>query len=224
MPAKIISVVHRKGGIGKTSITLHLASALAIAKKKKVIVLDTDSQQSAYKYREFEHNNIYDGAEPPYKIERVQPKYLFDEIRHKRDTHDVIFIDVPRMTEDKDDSQLSTAITYCDGILIPIVAGDLEGLSSIEFIKLVQGIDEYKKEKEFSFSYFGFLNKRNRRKENDEAVIFMEKLGLPMFKSSLSDVKSLSKPYTYETVLGSKEGRERFEAFFKEFLKKFKIK
>ncbi|MEO1262057.1 MAG: ParA family protein [Bacteroidota bacterium] len=223
MSAKIVSVAHRKGGIGKTCITLHLATALASRKKLKVIVLDTDSQQSAFKYREFEKQSVYDGTDPPYPVERVQPKYLFDEIRHLRDKYDVIFIDVPRLTEGSEDSQLSTAITYCDYVLIPIVAGDLEGLSTIEFIKLIQGIDDYKSKKDFSFTYWGFLNKRNQRSENDEAVEFMKQLGVPMFDNSLSDVKALSKPFTYESVLDSAEGKRRFEPFFKEFLKKFKF-
>ncbi|MCB0669622.1 MAG: ParA family protein [Saprospiraceae bacterium] len=222
MPAMIISVAHRKGGIGKTSITLHLATALATKKGYKVAVLDTDSQQSAFKYREFESRN-YNGQEPPYVVERVLPKHLFDEIRYLREKYDVIFIDVPRLTEDKDDSQLSTALTYCDGVLIPIVAGELEGLSSIEFVKLIQGIEKYKKEKDFSFIYYGFLNKKNQRKENATAVKFMKKLGVPMFQSSLSDVKVLSKPYTYESVMESKEGRVRFAPFFKEFLTKYEL-
>lgn len=223
MPAKIISVAHRKGGIGKTSITLHLATALATKKNYKVVVLDTDSQQSAVEYREYEKNNVYDGEEAPYPIQRVQPKYLFDDIRHLRDKCDIIFIDIPRMTEASDDSQLSTALTYCDYVLIPIVAGDLEGLSTKKFVKLVQGIDEYKASKDFSFSYYGFLNKRNRRIENSQAIDFMKQLGVPMFENSLSDVKALSRPYTYESILDDKEGLKRFEPFFSEFLNKFKL-
>lgn len=223
MTAKVISVAHRKGGIGKTSITLHLATALAVNKNLRVIVLDTDSQQSAFKYRSHERANVYDDAEPPYPIERVQPKYLFDEIRHLRDKYDVIFIDVPRLTEGSEDSQLSTAITYCDYLLIPIVAGDLEGLSTIEFVKMVKEIDEYKSSKDFSFKYYGFLNKKNRRVENDQAIDFMKQLGVPMFEETLSDVKGLSKPYTYESVMDNAEGKRRFEPFFKEFTKKFKF-
>ena len=73
------------------------------------------------------------------------------------------------------------------------------------------------------FSYFGFLNKRNQRKENDEAIEFMKSLKVPMFKSSLSDVKALARPYTYETVMDSAEGKKRFEPFFKEFIKKFEL-
>jgi chromosome partitioning protein len=223
METKIISVAHRKGGMGKTSVTLHLATALATKKKRKVIVLDIDSQQSAYKYREFEKNSNYEGVQPPYEIERIQPKFLTDELRSIRGKYDVIFIDVPRMTEGNDESQLSTTLTFCDYVLVPIVAGHLEGLSTTEFVKLVKEIGDFKSKKEIPFTYYGFLNKRNQRAENQMAVDFMKRLKLPMFESSLSDVKALSNPFTYESVLDTKEGAARFEPFFNEFLKKFKV-
>ena len=223
MSAKIISVAHRKGGIGKTCITIHLATALATQQNLKVIILDTDSQCSAVEYREYEKQAVYEGQEAPYPIQAVRPHHLFDEIRYLRERYDIIFIDVPRMTEAANDSQLSTALTYCDYLLIPIVAGDLEGLSTQKFIKLVQGIEEYKSSKGFSFTYYGFLNKRNRRSENKEAVHFMKQLGVPMFEQSLSDVKALSKPYTYESVLDDREGARRFKPFFTEFLNKFEF-
>jgi len=223
MTAKIISVANRKGGIGKTCITLHLATALATKTKNRILVLDTDSQQSAVEYRNFEQVNIYEGVEPPFPIISALPKFLFDEIRHYQKDYDIIFIDIPRMTEASDDSQLSTALTYCDKLLIPISAGDLEGLSTQKFITLVQGIEAYKNQKGFSFGYHGFLNKRNQRKENQSVVSFMQQLNVPMFDSSLADVKALSKPFTFESVLDSREGEKRFAPFFQEFLTKFEI-
>ena len=59
--------------------------------------------------------------------------------------------------------------------------------------------------------------------DNQEAVEFMKKLKVPMFENALSDVKALSKPYTYESVLDNKDGATRFEPFFNEFIKKFEI-
>lgn len=47
MLAKVISVINQKGGCGKTTITMNLASTLAIRHNKKVIVIDGDSQASA---------------------------------------------------------------------------------------------------------------------------------------------------------------------------------
>lgn len=221
--ARVISVAHRKGGIGKTSVTLHLATALAVKKKQRVLVFDTDSQHSAREYRQHEQAHVYEGEAPPYPIEAVQPKYLYDDIRHNFDKFDVIFIDVPRLTESAGDSQLTTALNFCDSVLIPIVAGELEALSTSKFVKLIEGIAENKRSKGLDFAYFGFLNKRNQRRENAEAVEFMESLNVPMFKNSLADVKALSRPYTYETVLDGAEGKRRFEPFFKEFVKKFEL-
>ena len=223
MSARVISVAHRKGGIGKTSITLHLATALATVKNYKVLVFDTDSQKSAVNYREHEQNNVYEGEAPPYPIEAVQPKYLYDDIRHNYDKYDVIFIDVPRLTETAGDSQLTMALNFCNSVLIPIVAGELEALSTINFVKLVQELAERKKSRGLDFTYYGFLNKKNQRKENREAIEFMKGLNVPMFESALSDVKALARPYTYESVMDSSQGRERFEPFFNEFIEKFEL-
>jgi chromosome partitioning protein len=223
MSARIISVAHRKGGIGKTSVTLHLATALALKKGYKVLVFDTDSQKSALEYREFEQKQVYQNESPPYPIEAVQPKYLYDDIRHNYDKYDIIFIDIPRLTEAAGDSQLTTALNYCDSILIPVVAGELEALSTTKFVQLVQEIASNKKSKNLDFSYFGFLNKRNQRKENGEAVEFMKGLGVPMFEESLADVKALARPYTFETVIDSADGKSRFEPFFTEFVRKFEL-
>lgn len=44
MGAKIVSVANRKGGVGKTTLTLSLAEGLAALKKKRVLVVDLDSQ------------------------------------------------------------------------------------------------------------------------------------------------------------------------------------
>ncbi|MEM9738207.1 MAG: ParA family protein [Bacteroidota bacterium] len=223
MSARIISIAHRKGGVGKTTVTLHLATCLAVEKKMKVLVLDTDSQQSAKEFRQHEQQFVYEGAEPPYRIEFAQPKYLFDDIKHNYEQYDVIFIDVPRLTETAGESQLTTALNYCDSLLIPIVAGELEALSTKDYIRLVEELAKNKKAKGFDFTYYGFLNKKDQRRENTEALDFMEQLNVPMFESSLARVKALSVPYTYESILQTKEGKKRFGPFFKEFIKKFEL-
>ena len=212
-----------KGGVGKTTISLFLASALAIEKKMKVLYLDCDFQRSAKDYRKHEMENVYEEGEPvPYPIERVSSKYIYDEVRHNEDKYDVIFIDIPRIT-DGGDSEVITVLTFCHHVLIPIVAGELEALSIKRFVEMVKGIAEYKSSKNHAFSYSSFLNKRNRRKENEDAVEFMKSLEVPVFENSLSDVKALTKPYTYESILSTAEGRRRFEPFFNEFIKTFNL-
>jgi len=44
---RIFGVIGRKGGVGKTSIAVHLAAAFATRKRQKVILVDADPQGSA---------------------------------------------------------------------------------------------------------------------------------------------------------------------------------
>lgn len=44
MTARVVSVANRKGGVGKTTVTLSLAEGLAALKNKRVLVVDLDSQ------------------------------------------------------------------------------------------------------------------------------------------------------------------------------------
>jgi chromosome partitioning protein len=221
MSAKIISVANRKGGVGKTTMTIILATALAIDKKKKVLLLDCDNQRSAFDYFSIQ-KQVY-GEEAPYEIRTLHPKYIFDELRYNSEKFDVIFIDIPRMTDDSKDGSVIQVLTCCDTILIPVVAGNLEALSTRDFIKTLKGIESFKKERDIPFQYVGFLNKKNRRKENAEAVEFMAAEGVKMLKNPLGDIKLFTTPSVYESILDSKEGKTRFEPFFKEFLKTCKI-
>ena len=217
--ATIISIANMKGGVGKTTISLFLSLALAIEKKYKVLYLDCDFQRSAFDYRALERDQVYVEDEPiPFPIERVSPKYIYDEVRHNEAKYDVIFIDIPRIT-DSSDNEVVSVLTFCHYVLLPIVAGELEALSMKRFIEMIKGIAEYKEGKGHTFAYYGFLNKRNRRKENEDAINFMKGIGVHMMEETLSDVKALAKPRTYESVLRTAEGRRRFEPFFKEFLK-----
>jgi len=224
--SKIISIANRKGGVSKTSTGLFLATALARNKDYKIMYLDCDSQASAYQYRQFEKQNIYGSdTTPPYPIRRTNPTYIFDEIQDYKERYDFIFIDIPRLTHGEGDSRIASILTLCNIVLVPIKSGELDNLSTLGFIKMLQEIAAYKAEKNHEYQYAAFLSMTGRRKTDDaDARAFIESLNVPLFENELKDVRALSRPYTYESLLDkTKEERKRFEPFFNEFTKTFNL-
>jgi len=217
---RVISVANMKGGVGKTTIGLHLANCLALDKGLKVIYLDCDNQESASDYRIFEQSAF--DTPPPYPIEKVVPKYIAQEVKFHAREYEVIFIDIPRITNDQD-NQIGTMLAVCDSILIPFKAGDLEGLSMKRFSTIIRDLATYKESKGFDFAYYGFHNLKRNKLEDKSAKKFMKNHKIPVFDTVLPDVVGISRISTYESILKTKEGRSRFEPFFNEFITKFNI-
>ena len=50
MDAKIVAMLNMKGGVGKTTLAVNIASCLAKLKRKKVLIIDLDPQYNATQY------------------------------------------------------------------------------------------------------------------------------------------------------------------------------
>ena len=150
---------------------------------------------------------------------------LFDELDQARDNFDAIFIDIPRLTHGEGDDKIASVLAMCDTVLIPIKSGELDNLSTIGFLNMIKNIEVYKKEKGYNYHYMAFLSMVGKRPSDDtDAREFMADLKIPTFQNELRDVRALSKPYTYESLLEKgKEERSRFEPFFEEFIDKLKF-
>lgn len=48
---KVLSIANQKGGVGKSSLTLIIAAALSGTHKRRILVIDTDFQESIAKTR-----------------------------------------------------------------------------------------------------------------------------------------------------------------------------
>jgi cellulose biosynthesis protein BcsQ len=218
---RIISVANAKGGVGKSVVSIMLATALAKIKKKKVLILDCDSQSSIHELFEFEKSQ--NESEPLIEVEEITPRKVQAFIKRFGNDYDYIFIDVPRMTDAKKDSPTIMLLYNCDAILIPIVGNEVDVLSSMDFVGIIEEIAKEKEEMGDHLNYYGFINRRNQRKSNEEAEQNMQERGLKMFKNSLPDLKIFTTPSFYKTPLESAEGERRFADFFEEFCKKFKL-
>jgi chromosome partitioning protein len=217
---RVISVASSKGGCGKSTVTMHLASALAKDKGKKVLIIDTDSQRTIMDFFEGE---TMDGVDSLVTVEEMAGRQVLNFLKRFGSDYDIVFIDIPRMTEKKGDAGATTLLSYCDSVLIPVIGSQVDILSTLDFIEIIKQIAKERKSLDFEFTYASFINRRNRRKDNEIAENFLKEQNLKVFNNSLNDLKVLSNPSLYNSILDSKVGKERFEQFYKEFCKIYKI-
>lgn len=220
---RIISVANRKGGVGKSIVTILLAVALARHKKKKVLILDCDSQGSIAEMYENEKELMGEEYQPAIEVEDITARKVQTFLKRFGSDYDIIFIDIPRMTDNKKDNATVMLLYNCDSILMPVVGSEVDVLSSVDFLRIVEEAAEFKEEVGEELKYYGFINRRNQRKTNELAEIAMKEQGLKMFKNSLSDLKIYTLPSFYTSIMETAEGQRRFENFFYEFCRKFKL-
>lgn len=223
MSARIISVANIKGGVSKTSTGVFLATALAKNKGYKVLYLDCDSQASASHYREIEKGDS--DIPEPYRIRKTDPMFIFEVVNDARETHDVIFIDLPRLTRAEDDRTIGMILALCDSVLIPVTSGELDNMSTAKFVDIVKRIDAEKKQNKHSYQYAGFASMTGRMPTEDKASReFMETLEIPIFKHGLPHLKRFAQLQTFNSLLDiGKAERERFEPFYNEVLQFFNL-
>ena len=157
---EVISVIGMKGGCGKTTTSILLASTLAYKKKKKVVVLDCDTlQQSFTKYRLKDIEDItpytqeVDGKEVKmvrdgilYKAFKDQNIKPFDIVRCHEDINMIIelltrkdkeggdyaILDLPGSIDNPDYFKI---VSLCSIVFIPFIADDIDFASNFDFAK-----------------------------------------------------------------------------------------
>lgn len=199
-----------------------VATALAEQKNRKVLIIDCDSQASALAMYEQEQE-YYPDDTPLIEVEALSPRRVNTFLKRFGADYDVIFIDIPRMTDTKADNPTVMLLYNCDGILVPVIGSEVDALATHEFLGIIEECQEYKAEMEEELTAYGFINRRNQRKSNMETEAELKKAGLKMFKNSLADLRIFTTPSVFASPLNTAEGERRFGPFFKEFCRKFSL-
>lgn len=220
---RVVCVANRKGGTGKSTLTMFLAAEMATTLKWKVVVLDCDEQKSVANLAEMEAA-MYPDREPLVEVRAMSPVFVRDFLTAFGSNYHAVFIDVPRITESKTDAALGQILTMCDCVLVPVLGSTMDAMATRDFLRLVSEIAEYKHGHGIPFHFFGVLNRFTARKDNEHAMAYLSEAGLPMFDAVLNDLKVFAAPSVYFPVTATAEGERRFRPFFDEFCKRYKIK
>jgi chromosome partitioning protein len=130
-----IAVLNQKGGSGKTTISIHLAHALAL-RGNQVLLVDSDPQGSSRDWATARD------TETPFTVIGIDRPILHKELPKVAPAYDFVVIDgAPRVSD-----LTRSAIIASDLILIPIQPSPLDIWATHEIVGLIEEASIYKQD------------------------------------------------------------------------------
>jgi chromosome partitioning protein len=136
----IITFSSLKGGTGKTSLSVHLAHAIALS-GKRVILIDADPQASASDWAA-----ARDDA-PPFPVVGMARDTLHRDLAAVTANYDHAVIDTPPRVS----ALARSAILAADLVLIPVQPSSYDVWAAAETVKLVEEAQQFKPEVRAAF-------------------------------------------------------------------------
>jgi cellulose biosynthesis protein BcsQ len=213
----ILSVANRKGGVGKSTVTMLFAGMLAARRGVPVAVLDCDAQKSISGVAALDAM-IYPDAPPLFDVFAMPPGDVPAFLSANGAAYAFVFIDVPRITESKTDDALGQLLALCDCVLVPALGSLMDALSTIDFIRMLGDVRAFKKQYTgVDMNFAAFVNRANARKENQQTADTLKGEGVDVL-GVLPDLKAFASPSTRAVVSNA-----RFDAFFIEICEHFNL-
>jgi chromosome partitioning protein len=136
----IISVINQKGGVGKTTLSISLAAALA-ARKMRVLLVDADPQGSALDWMAVR------GQDAPFAAVGIAKPIMHLELPKMGKDYDAIVIDGPPRIYDV----AKSAVMASDAVLIPVLPSQFDVWAAEETVKMLADCAVYKSQLKAAF-------------------------------------------------------------------------
>lgn len=176
---KVISVVNRKGGVGKTTAAMHIAQGLQ-RQGKKVAILDSDPQQSCKAWESLYKKKSEDDKPPLPAIASIKLSDLSQStISSLEGNYDIAVIDTPGVTDDA----LSIPLKLSDLIIMPLSTAALDVVGTIAVAKVVL---PYMRQKGSGNARLLLSRTRSNTRSYKEAIEQFKSQNLPFFEAKLS--------------------------------------
>jgi chromosome partitioning protein len=140
----IISFLNQKGGVGKTTLSVHVAAALA-GRGMKVLLIDADPQHSAVDWTAARDGS---GLPATFTTVAMPAATIHREIGTLAEPYDAVVIDGPPRVTDL----ARSAIMASDLVLIPVQPSPYDVWASAEIVGLVREAVIYKPTLKSSFT------------------------------------------------------------------------
>jgi chromosome partitioning protein len=207
---KFIGFSNQKGGVGKTAITMVMASYCHNTLGMKVVILDCDfPQHSIYKQRQREtelikSDNTYKAAflglgRKAYAVEKSTPAMgaedmnKFLDIPETDKPYDLVFVDLPGTINSP--GVLKT-IAELDHIFIPMLPDEVVTTSSLEFATLLAEnvIAKPQLNLKSLYLFWNAVDKREHTPVYAETDVLIRKAGLNMLQTQVENSLKFRKP------------------------------
>lgn len=197
----IISLVSFKGGVGKTTTAIHLASVLG-NKKNKVLLVDGDPNQSALAWK--------DRGSLPFQV--IEQENLDEQISESN----FLILDTPaRPTAD----ELKTICAESDLVIIP---SEPDALSLDALFRIIETLESFNAK---NYKVLFTLITPRSRAGADAKILLKEDLNAPFFETEIHRRVILKRAAlegtTVDKLKNGEAASEEFKALGKEILKNY---
>lgn len=183
----IISFASLKGGPGKTTLSLHLAHAIALA-DKRVILIDADPQGSASDWAASRDDK------PPFPVVGMPRENLHRDIADVAADYDHAVIDTPPRVS----ALARSAILAADLVLIPVQPSSYDIWAAAETVKLVEEAQQFKPDIRAAF----VINRRiSRTAIGADAAAALKDYPFPLLKGAIAQRVAFAESSAGYTVL-----------------------
>lgn len=180
----VIAFLNLKGGVGKTTLSVHVAWDLAQS-GADVLLLDADPQESATQWAGLRE-------EAPFiTVAYAQPN-LNRQVRDLRDRYDWILIDGPP----RGDDIVEACVAAADLVVVPIEPSGLSARAADRIVELLARAKTYRPELETRF----VVNRRKARTVLGREMRHLAE-GLPVLQAEICDRIGFAKAMTYGQTL-----------------------
>lgn len=208
----IIALINQKGGCGKSTTAVHFTYWLATKKKKNVLLVDADAQQSSSAWLSGMEQKI------PYKVVQT-PDDLLDQVPELASSYDLLIVDGPASL-----AEATRAILFrADLAVVPVQPTGVDLRSASDAVRLIKQAQSVRGGQPTAAVFLSRAVKGTKLKE--EAIALLSKTPeITMLKTvvhqkqAIADTSGQSATVWDSSGRPAKESAQEYERLFKEIL------